>query len=70
MGEVGLSGEIRMVSHIDVRLKEAVKLGFENLIIPGAIKKLKNWSKMKKDLGVINIHFVDHVRDLIKFFRS
>lgn len=70
MGEVGLSGEIRMVSHIDVRLKEAVKLGFENLIIPGAIQKMKNWSKIKKDLGDIKIHTVDHIRDLIKFFRK
>ena len=33
-GEVGLSGEVRRVSHADMRLKEAVKLGFEIAIIP------------------------------------
>ncbi|MDA3840473.1 MAG: DNA repair protein RadA [Patescibacteria group bacterium] len=34
LGEVGLGGEVRNVSHIDARLKEAEKLGFEKAIIP------------------------------------
>jgi len=34
LGEVGLGGEIRNVSHIEARLKEAEKLGFERAIIP------------------------------------
>lgn len=34
-GEVGLSGEIRSVSQPLARIKEAVSLGFKNLIIPG-----------------------------------
>ena len=33
-GEIGLSGEIRAVSHIDYRVKEAVRLGFTKIIIP------------------------------------
>jgi len=33
-GEIGLSGEVRAVSHIDYRVKEAVRLGFTKLIIP------------------------------------
>lgn len=32
-GEIGLSGEIRPVSHIDQRIKEANKLGFEKIFI-------------------------------------
>ncbi|MEZ5012593.1 MAG: DNA repair protein RadA [Bacteroidales bacterium] len=32
-GETGLSGEIRPVSHIDQRIKEADKLGFEKIFI-------------------------------------
>lgn len=32
-GEVGLSGEIRPVSHIDQRIKEAARLGFEKIYI-------------------------------------
>lgn len=33
-GEIGLSGEVRAVSHIDYRVKEAVRLGFTKLILP------------------------------------
>ena len=32
VGEVGLLGEIRTVSHIDIRIKEAVKLGFKTVV--------------------------------------
>ena len=32
-GEIGLSGEVRPVSHIDQRIKEAEKLGFEKIIL-------------------------------------
>lgn len=34
IGEVGLGGEIRTVSQIEPRLKEAAKLGFERAVIP------------------------------------
>lgn len=34
VGEVGLSGELRAVSQLESRLKEAVKLGFKRCIIP------------------------------------
>lgn len=40
LGEVGLGGEIRSVSRLDDRLREAEKLGFENAIIPDV--KVKN----------------------------
>jgi DNA repair protein RadA/Sms len=33
-GEVGLSGEVRKVTHTDMRLKEAGKLGFKRAIVP------------------------------------
>lgn len=33
-GEVGLNGEIRAVSNLEPRLKEAAKLGFETAIVP------------------------------------
>ena len=69
-GEVALSGEIRMISHIDIRLKEAVKLGFKNLIIPKDAQNLKNWQNLKNNLGQVNIHAVSHIRDLAKFFNN
>lgn len=38
-GEIGLSGEVRRVSQPELRLKEAVKLGFTQAILPEADKK-------------------------------
>ena len=37
-GEVGLAGEIRPVNRIDQRIREAEKLGFEQIIIPAGQK--------------------------------
>ena len=34
LGEVGLSGELRSVSHLTLRLREAAKLGFTRAIVP------------------------------------
>ncbi|MFB6099059.1 MAG: magnesium chelatase domain-containing protein, partial [Salinibacter sp.] len=34
VGEIGLGGEIRTVSQIEPRLKEAAKLGFDRAIVP------------------------------------
>ena len=36
IGEIGLTGEIRAVSSIDQRIREAQKLGFENVVLPVA----------------------------------
>ena len=33
-GEIGLSGEVRAVPHIEYRVKEAVRLGFTKIILP------------------------------------
>lgn len=44
LGEVGLAGEIRNVSQIDIRMNEAQKLGFKSLILPvNNYKGLKNY---------------------------
>lgn len=34
IGEIGLSGEIRQVNQIENRIKECIKLGFEQVVIP------------------------------------
>ena len=34
VGEIGLSGEIRAVSFIEKRIREAQKLGFKRIMIP------------------------------------
>jgi DNA repair protein RadA/Sms len=60
-GEVGLSGEIRRVNHADIRLKEAIKLGFTSAIIPTGSKFTDS-----KD---IQIHEIAHVKQLKNFFK-
>jgi DNA repair protein RadA/Sms len=38
IGEVGLSGELRAVSRLPLRVREAAKLGFKRCIVPSAAK--------------------------------
>lgn len=38
IGELGLSGEVRPVSGLNLRFKEAVRLGFKEIILPGSGK--------------------------------
>jgi DNA repair protein RadA/Sms len=58
-GEIGLSGEIRAVSHIDYRVKEAVRLGFTKIVLPkkNITKHLKVPSGVEL-LGVTSIYEV------------
>jgi DNA repair protein RadA/Sms len=39
IGEVGLSGELRMVGQMNARLREAFKLGFRRAIVPRRVRK-------------------------------
>ena len=58
-GEIGLLGEVRPVSHIEYRVKEAVRLGFTKIILPkkNLSSKLKLPSNVKL-CGVENIYEV------------
>lgn len=38
VGEIGLSGEVRAVSHLEKRIKEAQKLGFSRVMVPARNK--------------------------------
>lgn len=44
VGEVGLSGELRAVGHLETRLKEAAKLGFKRCLLPASsqLKQIKD----------------------------
>jgi DNA repair protein RadA/Sms len=52
IGEVGLSGEIRAVNHIDLRLRELSKLGFTRAVIPAGSEQVDS------DLKVIRVKTV------------
>ncbi len=58
-GEIGLSGEVRAVSHIEYRVKEAARLGFTKIILPkkNITPSLKAPSGVEL-LGVTNIYQV------------
>lgn len=58
VGEIGLLGELRAVSHIDIRIKEAVKLGFKTIVtsVP---------EKMKLDKTIGNVIDIKHIKDII-----
>ncbi|MDR3289897.1 MAG: DNA repair protein RadA [Rickettsiales bacterium] len=65
VGEIGLSGEIRMISQVESRLKEAEKLGFKKAIVPEGIQNIKQFKKEKYKLEIITIK---HIRDVGKIF--
>ena len=43
IGEVGLSGELRMVGQMAHRLREAAKLGFKSAIVPRRLRQGEPW---------------------------
>jgi DNA repair protein RadA/Sms len=61
VGEVGLSGELRAVSQIEVRLKEAAKLGFKRCVVPSSSSRRLN--EIPKGLEVIGCRSLHEVMD-------
>jgi DNA repair protein RadA/Sms len=62
-GEVGLTGEVRAVPFVDLRLKEAAHLGFEQFVVPYSNKK--HLEEFDPTL-VQKITWVREVQDLAK----
>lgn len=60
-GEIGLTGEVRGVSFVDIRIKEADKLGFNNFVLPLSNKKHLESLALSKEK---KITFVKNVREL------
>jgi DNA repair protein RadA/Sms len=52
VGEIGLSGELRMVSQMERRLKEAAKLGFRRCLTPKPARQLTD---LPDDLEIIGV---------------
>ena len=64
-GEIGLSGEVRAVSHIDYRVKEAVRLGFTKIIIPK-----KNLSTRLKVPAGVELCGVSNIYQVLMYMHS
>jgi DNA repair protein RadA/Sms len=69
-GEIGLSGEVRAVSRVDARLKEAAKLGFSRAIIPAQTRAQGNnkGNKKKTPEGTMEITEISRLEDLLVLF--
>ena len=65
IGEVGLSGEIRSVSFIEARVKEAARLGFTKILVP--YRSAKKLEKLDVSAEIVP---VKSVYDLGKMFSS
>ena len=64
-GEIGLSGEVRAVSHIDYRVKEAVRLGFTKIILPK-----KNITKSLKVPTGVELCGVGNIYEVLVHMRA
>jgi len=61
-GEVGLSGEIRAVNQVEARIKEAVKIGFERVVLPRT-----NGAQLRGDprLEIIGVNNVEEFLEVL-----
>lgn len=65
-GEVGLSGEVRSVAQMDLRLKEAAKLGFAEALIP--TRRKKGQTSTPAPLDGLSVREIGHLQDLVALF--
>ncbi|MFO8049428.1 MAG: helix-hairpin-helix domain-containing protein, partial [Desulfosudaceae bacterium] len=48
LGEVGLTGEVRAINHIETRVAEIKKMGFNNCLLPhGNLKRMAHEKKIR-----------------------
>lgn len=60
-GELGLTGEVRPAIFVEERLREAVKLGFEQAFVPKIHAKQLQGSNLLKSL---QLHWIESIQDL------
>ena len=58
-GELGLAGEVRAVSHIEYRVKEAVRLGFTKILLPK--KNMNSSLKVPANVSLVGIENIYEV---------
>jgi len=67
-GEIGLSGEIRSVSQVQARLKEAAKLGFIGAIIPK--QNERSGKKQTLDTFGLELTEIGNLKELLALFAT
>ncbi|MGI9419336.1 MAG: DNA repair protein RadA [Geminicoccaceae bacterium] len=63
-GEVGLAGEVRAVGHMQTRIKEAQKLGFQQVVMPEARRR----SDRKGETNLLQQRHVKRLSQLVEVF--
>jgi DNA repair protein RadA/Sms len=64
VGEVGLGGEIRSVTRVESRIKEAINMGFRCCLVPK--RNLKGIAdELKKKIKIIGIEVVEEAVDIV-----
>jgi DNA repair protein RadA/Sms len=61
-GEVGLAGEVRAVGHMDVRVREAERLGFTRFVLPRGNKERITW---KPKIELVAVSSLQEVLELV-----
>ena len=63
MGEVGLTGEVRMISGVEARMQEAVMLGFERFVIPAG--NAANCKLRRDNIEIIGVKSVSDAMEAV-----
>ena len=66
LGEVGLTGEIRAITFPEIRIREAMKLGFKDFYLPYFNRKHFEDDELLKN---IRVHFLKSVHDLSEIMK-
>lgn len=67
-GEVGLAGEVRAVGHMQARMKEAQKLGFDRAILPAQSRRSKRQDKGVDQGAQLEQFHVKRLSQLVEVF--
>ncbi len=66
-GEVGLSGEVRNIPQSELRLKEAMKMGFKSAVVP---KSLHNKKRDKNSFAELEIQEIGNLKTILEMFKG
>ncbi len=62
MGEIGLGGEVRPVQHADLRIREAMKLGFTRCLVPAS--NVEQWKPLD-GIDVVGIQEIGEIWETV-----
>ena len=60
IGEIGLGGEVRAVPQAELRVAEAIRLGFQHIVIPRA--NMKSMPKVAEKITLLPVAHIEEVR--------